>query len=51
LQAFPPRGKPGKDTSRYKRLEVGDFVYNPMRVNVGSIALCRRADEERLGQP
>jgi len=34
------KGKPAKDTSRYRRLEVGDFVYNPMRVNVGSIALC-----------
>src|SRR3546814_7995848 len=32
-------------TSRYRELRPGDFVYNPMRVNVGSIALCRREDE------
>lgn len=39
------KGKPAADTSRYRKLEVGDFVFNPMRVNVGSIALCRREDE------
>jgi type I restriction enzyme M protein len=49
LGAF--KGKPAEDTSRYRRLEVGDFVYNPMRVNVGSIALCRRADEEGWVSP
>jgi len=41
----PFKGKPAKDTSRYRRLEPGDFVYNPMRVNVGSIALCRSESE------
>ncbi|GAB3546635.1 hypothetical protein GCM10027404_07420 [Arthrobacter tumbae] len=41
----PFKGKPAKDTSRYRELRPGDFVYNPMRVNVGSIALCRREDE------
>jgi type I restriction enzyme M protein len=41
----PFKGKPSPDTSRYRRLEKGDFVYNPMRVNVGSIALCRKEDE------
>lgn len=41
----PFKGKPAKDTSRYRQLRPGDFVYNPMRVNVGSIALCRREDE------
>ncbi|GCE76003.1 N-6 DNA methylase [Cellulomonas biazotea] len=41
----PFKGAPAKDQSRYRRLEVGDFVYNPMRVNVGSIALCRREEE------
>ena len=47
----PFKGKPADDTSRYRRLEVGDFVYNPMRVNVGSIALCRRAEEEGWVSP
>ena len=41
----PFKGKPAKDTSRYRELRPGDFVYNPMRVNVGSIALCRREEE------
>ncbi|NKV31300.1 N-6 DNA methylase [Rhodococcus hoagii] len=41
----PFKGQPAKDTSRYQRLSVGDFVYNPMRANVGSIALCRKEDE------
>lgn len=41
----PFKGSPASDTSRYRKLEPGDFVYNPMRVNVGSIALCRRAEE------
>src|SRR6202035_2691591 len=35
----PFKGKPASDTSRYRELRPGDFVYNPMRVNVGSIAL------------
>lgn len=47
----PFKGRPGADTSRYRRLEVGDFVYNPMRVNVGSIALCQRAEEEGWVSP
>lgn len=41
----PFKGKPAQDTSRYRELRPGDFVYNPMRVNVGSIAFCRRDDE------
>lgn len=47
----PFKGKPAADASRYRRLEVGDFVYNPMRVNVGSIALCRRSEEEGWVSP
>lgn len=41
----PFKGKPASDTSRYRILRPGDFVYNPMRANVGSIALCRREEE------
>jgi len=41
----PFKGAPAKDTSRYRKIEPGDFVFNPMRVNVGSIALCRNEDE------
>jgi type I restriction enzyme M protein len=38
-------------TSRYKRVEVDDFVYNPMRVDVGSIGLCREQREEGYASP
>jgi type I restriction enzyme M protein len=41
----PFKGAVGKSTARYPKVEVGDFVYNPMRVNVGSIALCRSEAE------
>src|SRR3546814_19147311 len=41
----PFKGKTAKDTSRYRELRPGDLVYNQMRVNVGSIALCRREAE------
>lgn len=47
----PFKGKPAEDTSRYRRVEIGDFVYNPMRVNVGSIALCRRQEEQGWVSP
>lgn len=47
----PFRGKIGADTRRYRRVEVGDFVYNPMRVNVGSLALCRHPSEEGWASP
>lgn len=47
----PFKGSPGADTSRYRRVAVGDFVYNPMRVDVGSIALCRRAEESGWVSP
>lgn len=33
------------DISRYKRLPPRAFAYNPMRINVGSIAMNERADE------
>lgn len=47
----PFKGKPSEDTSRYQRLELGDFVYNPMRVNVGSIALCTREEDSGWVSP
>jgi type I restriction enzyme S subunit len=33
------------DISRYKRLPPRAFAYNPMRINVGSIAMNEREDE------
>lgn len=38
------------DISRYKRLPTRAFAYNPMRINVGSIAMNER-DEEVLVSP
>jgi type I restriction enzyme S subunit len=28
------------DLSRYKKIKPGDFAYNPMRLNIGSIGMC-----------
>ncbi len=47
----PFKGAIARDTSRYRRVDIGDFVYNPMRVNVGSIALCRSIDEAGHASP
>ena len=47
----PFKGRTGKDTSKYHRVEVGDFVYNPMRINVGSLALCREPEDEGWASP
>src|SRR4029453_9190176 len=33
--------KLGSEFSRYKLLRRNQFAYNPMRLNVGSLALCR----------
>lgn len=45
------KGTASADRSRYRRIEVGDFVYNPMRVNVGSLAYCRSPQEEGWVSP
>jgi len=47
----PFKGNVARDTSRYRRVDPGDFVYNPMRVNVGSIALCRTTEESGHASP
>lgn len=47
----PFKGKASASRNRYRRLEAGDFVYNPMRVNVGSLALCRYPNEEGWVSP
>lgn len=47
----PFKGKVAKDTSNYRRLEIGDFAYNPMRINVGSIAVCRHPEEQGWVSP
>jgi type I restriction enzyme M protein len=45
------KGKPSAGTHRYRRVEVGDFVYNPMRAELGSMTLCRDAREEGWVSP
>ncbi len=45
------KGKPSASTNRYRRVEVGDFVYNPMRAELGSIGLCRDAREDGWVSP
>jgi type I restriction enzyme S subunit len=46
----PSARKLGNDFSRYKLIRSGHFAYNPMRLNVGSIAL-RRDDEPAIVSP
>lgn len=36
-----------KDLSKYKVLKPGMFAYNPMRLNIGSIAFC--TEEHGIG--
>ena len=45
------KGKSAATTHRYRRVEAGDFVYNPMRAEIGAIALCRSAREEGWVSP
>ncbi len=45
------KGKPSASAYRYRRVEVGDFVYNPMRAELGSIALCGDTREDGWVSP
>lgn len=40
-----------EDLSRYKRIRPGDFAYNPMRLNIGSIGLCKPSHQDGLVSP
>lgn len=40
-----------KDLSRYKKIRVGWFAYNPMRLNIGSIGMCKAEDGDGLVSP
>ena len=39
------------DLSRYKRISPGDFAYNPMRLNIGSIGICTPIHGEGVMSP
>jgi type I restriction enzyme M protein len=45
------KGMPPTDTHRYRCVQAGDFAYNPMRAELGSIALCRGVAEEGWVSP
>lgn len=47
----PFKGKPAAETSRYRRLEPGDFVYNPMRVNARLNRALPHGGGSRLVEP
>ena len=39
------------DLSRYKRISPGDFAYNPMRLNIGSIGICTPSHGDGVVSP
>jgi type I restriction enzyme M protein len=47
----PAKGKRAAKTDLYRRLEINDLVYNPMRAAQGAFALCRSLAEEGLVSP
>ena len=47
----PFKGDSSTTLARYKVIEPGDFAYNPMRVNVGSIALATTDTPRSLVSP
>lgn len=46
-----PKSPIGKDPQKYKCVRVGDLVYNPMRINVGSIGVATRDDHTGITSP
>jgi type I restriction enzyme M protein len=46
-----PKTPIGKDPQKYKRVGLGDLVYNPMRINVGSIGVATKADHTGITSP
>jgi type I restriction enzyme M protein len=47
----PFKGRRSSDTRDYRRVQAGEFAYNPMRAALGAIALCREAGEEGWVSP
>ena len=47
----PFKGEPASDTRRYRRVEIGDLAYNPMRAALGAIDLCQGPRDEGWVSP
>lgn len=47
----PAKEKVGKQPERYKLVEPGTILYNPMRINIGSIAVLDEGDEPGITSP
>jgi type I restriction enzyme S subunit len=47
----PAKEKVGKQPERYKLVEPGTILYNPMRINIGSIAMLDDGDKPGITSP
>jgi type I restriction enzyme S subunit len=47
----PAKEKVGKQPERYKLVEPGTILYNPMRINIGSIAVLDEGDQPGITSP
>lgn len=46
-----PKTPIGKEPQKYKCVRIGDLVYNPMRINVGSVGVATREDHTGITSP
>lgn len=46
-----PKGDIGKNTGKYKIIDVGYLAYNPMRINIGSIGVALNHDDRGVTSP
>ncbi len=46
-----PKGRIGKSPEKYKRVEIGYLVYNPMRINIGSIGVALSEEDTGITSP
>ncbi len=47
----PPKTRIGKSPDKYKIVALGDLVYNPMRINIGSIGIALSEEETGITSP
>ena len=47
----PPKTKIGKAPDKYKLVAIGDLVYNPMRINIGSVGIALTEDQTGITSP
>jgi len=46
-----PKADIGKNTGRYKIIDVGYLAYNPMRINIGSVGVALTDDDKGVTSP